>query len=1040
MMTSHLRKIWYYFLRKLMGLFQFIKFVLIPKSRWGKISLISVFFLLFIAAPIAQASIPSLAEIGDYILYGVNWLFFQLASALGWIAMKIFALVILVSAWNDFVDVPAVTKAWVLVRDVCNLFFVLALLVIAFEVILQVKKHDPVKNLYVLIVAAILVNFSKLICALLIDFGQVVMMTFVNGYSATAGANLVNGMGLTKMMQLSDLKTFGDGQGVATDAKNVPDNSQLFLMIFIAIFMLIMIIMVTFFILVLLFLRIAQLWLLIATAPLAFVLEAIPVGGMKSKASDWWKKFGWTVAVGPIMAFFLWMSLLVMSTAGDTDSPIKKNFDATAIEAKSSAKGGPVSKFSVVGQMAQTAIGLAMLLASLEYAQEAGGMVGGAAGKMKDTAGKTAKFLGKKMTGLDKAENLAKGFAKPFIASEQKSQAKWQGRGEKAGTKVTAGIGKVKSVLGGSAAAGAGAVIGSTVSGAKEGIKGGWKGMKEKAKSARQKAKEGGGGIGKQLLAMAGGGIVGGAIGTVKGTGKGIVEGGKSGAKKGWKTGRKAGSIEQEIAQENNDKFDKEKRQKRKGELKRFGVEGVDELKEEFQNGKSGMSVEAGLQLAEQGEIDNFEDADRLMNMKGISKDDKRRALQSIAESMGKKGNLKDGDDYDRLMSMAGKDGAAQDGIKKVLKGSHAHLTNDLDTEAGQADFEKAVKQGRVRLSELSPEALEDEKVHELLKKGLGSERYHSQLEGATKDDPVKAEKAVAALLKQVSSDATPSKEKDSARRAIAGISKDLGKAFGGEVKDAEGNGTGEYKLDLAQDEDGYFSDETAQMIHYVNADNISDFDIDESNDDLLEALKDGLHSGDLGKMLKSGSGQDKKLAKKVLKLKVKQNDPERLADLASNNTVMGEDLGDVDGVSIKETLRSSGESYAEAKKIRPKAKVGVEVEYMVEGQSTPQRGTVSKDAKGGDEIEVNGAAVKLTDVRRVVEPPQEVVMAQAEGSSTPAPVEMPRKSTILAADGRSATDALQEMAAANVSGAAESLERLQQVVNDDDKYSRFRI
>ena len=47
-----------------------------------------------------------------------------------------------------------------------------------------------------MLIAAILVNFSKLICALIVDAGQVFMLTFVNGYAATGGANIIAGLKL----------------------------------------------------------------------------------------------------------------------------------------------------------------------------------------------------------------------------------------------------------------------------------------------------------------------------------------------------------------------------------------------------------------------------------------------------------------------------------------------------------------------------------------------------------------------------------------------------------------------------------------------------------------------------------------------------------------------------------------------------------------------------------------------------------------------------------------------------------------------------
>jgi len=99
--------------------------------------------------------------------------------------------------YNNFINEPSITAAWVVVRDLCNMFFILILLVIAFATILRLPNYEWKKLLPKLLIMAILINFSKTICGLIIDFTQVIMLTFVNTW-ATTGGDFVDMTQMTK--------------------------------------------------------------------------------------------------------------------------------------------------------------------------------------------------------------------------------------------------------------------------------------------------------------------------------------------------------------------------------------------------------------------------------------------------------------------------------------------------------------------------------------------------------------------------------------------------------------------------------------------------------------------------------------------------------------------------------------------------------------------------------------------------------------------------------------------------------------------------
>ncbi len=158
--------------------------------------------------------------------------------------------------------------------------------------------------------------------------------------------------------------------------------------------------------------RIVMLWFLVLLSPVAFMGSVLPA--FQRYANQWWEKFTSQVIVGPVLAFFLWLSFSMVSS----------NFQGNIYG--SSTAGYLEDKFAVVGASAGTGltaaiseagrpenllnfiIGIAMLMGSLMVAQQmgvAGGkMAGSALGKIQAIAsgaakmpfkavGKTAKFI-----------------------------------------------------------------------------------------------------------------------------------------------------------------------------------------------------------------------------------------------------------------------------------------------------------------------------------------------------------------------------------------------------------------------------------------------------------------------------------------------------------------------------------------------------------------------------------------------------------------------------------------------------------------------
>lgn len=211
-------------------------------------------------------------------------------------------LLLFIANYNDFIVSAPVTLGWRVVRDISNSFFVVAMLLIAFSTILGIEQYSYKKMLLKLIQAAILVNFSKTIAGVFIDIGQVIMLTFINVLNQ---ANLWTG---------HLLRSFGDLLKTPTSTKNLDQFDIATTMLFSNTFLFLAILAITVVIgvyIVVLTMRIVMLWILVVLSPLPYVLGLFPGG--QSYASRWWSEFTKYIIVGPLLGFFLWLSVTVMS-------------------------------------------------------------------------------------------------------------------------------------------------------------------------------------------------------------------------------------------------------------------------------------------------------------------------------------------------------------------------------------------------------------------------------------------------------------------------------------------------------------------------------------------------------------------------------------------------------------------------------------------------------------------------------------------------------------------------------------------------------
>ena len=386
------------------------------KQKIGSRKIIYTFLILAVVFLFGHMASAGFGEWAGNIVGGIIAVFIQAIAAILILLVNVLMDVI---SYSDFIHAPAITKGWIVVRDVCNMFFVLILLVIAFATILGKEEYNAKKTLPKLIQAAVLINFSKMFCGLMIDVASVMMLTFVNAFKEIGSGNIIEMLGIAEVTKIGS-----GGSGEITFSQIV--GAYIFGLIYILIATVVVASMLG-----MLVMRVVMIWIYVVLSPAAFFLQAIPGKG-QSYATQWWTKWTSNLIVGPVIAFFLWLSFAALQS--DTGSSPLKNIDsdkqgAAEMEQQVGEEKAPIaSEAGTPASLAKFAIGIGLLLGGMKIAQDVGG--------------ETGSILGKGMNRINKGRALATGAITGFAAARAKSL----GRGVRNTSLLAAGkIANIKS-------------------------------------------------------------------------------------------------------------------------------------------------------------------------------------------------------------------------------------------------------------------------------------------------------------------------------------------------------------------------------------------------------------------------------------------------------------------------------------------------------------------------------------------------------------------------------------------------------------------
>jgi hypothetical protein len=286
-------------------------------------------------------------------------------------------LVIPILGYNNFGGSYAVELGWSLIRDVVNMFVVVIILVIAIQTILGLQKANWQQQLPRLFIAVIAVNFSKTITLFLIDIGQVLMFTFVNALRDIAAGNFVNLFGINSFFEISEQAAEASQGGMQAFAYLATTYLTLTLLLSVLAVLMLMTIIFLY--------RIVILWVLIIMSPIAFFAAGNKglLDTLGNSYSQWWQKLVGAITIGPILAFFLWLSL-AMASGG----PIAETEGFTELaEADTGGIARPLTEVFEDTNLLSLFLALVMLMVGFQVASAAAAQVGGVAAKFVNEKG-----------------------------------------------------------------------------------------------------------------------------------------------------------------------------------------------------------------------------------------------------------------------------------------------------------------------------------------------------------------------------------------------------------------------------------------------------------------------------------------------------------------------------------------------------------------------------------------------------------------------------------------------------------------------------
>lgn len=265
----------------------------------------------------AKSETTAGSDLFNFLRKVISYLVLLMTSVLYWI----FA-IILVPILNALLKIRPyedqfvnfIYPGWIILRNVANIGFILALLWMGLRTLFQVDDAGKSRGFILwLVLMALLVNFSLVIAQGVVGIADTVQSQFLPAESKVIEA-------LGQKLMVDPIKFFRGQDSSGGFAENITENSNFtvqssasditkpIVLLILAIASFFSFVALIAFILV----RLVALWLLYMVSPLAYVARILPE--TKSYFDQWWSQFIKYAFTVPILAFFLNITALMATT------------------------------------------------------------------------------------------------------------------------------------------------------------------------------------------------------------------------------------------------------------------------------------------------------------------------------------------------------------------------------------------------------------------------------------------------------------------------------------------------------------------------------------------------------------------------------------------------------------------------------------------------------------------------------------------------------------------------------------------------------
>ena len=287
-----------------------------------------------------------------------------------------------------------VTSGFSVTLALANLGFVLAIIVIAIMTILRYETYALKQTLWKLVAAAILVNFSLVIGAAILNFADTLTLYFLNAFNPGGSLSAFDAFSTSLAGAFAPQRVFlnlnAQGQSITdtnfdafagAGTSFAPTLVALMNLFFPTLFLIVSVIALAG-LFIMLLIRYVYLGILLILMPLAWLLWIFPA--TSSQWQKWWTNFiKWTI-FAPVVMFFLYLALMTLggANANQVNDPntffsglgITQNVNSPSAGFVSTSLGGSAPTFgsTILGSLLQMIMMVAMLFAGLFMANSMG--------------------------------------------------------------------------------------------------------------------------------------------------------------------------------------------------------------------------------------------------------------------------------------------------------------------------------------------------------------------------------------------------------------------------------------------------------------------------------------------------------------------------------------------------------------------------------------------------------------------------------------------------------------------------------------------